>query len=266
MSITNDERVTQSIFCNIAGARAGGVRRTACVAVLAGLAATGRVVVPADAHDPPAQVIVEADTGASLGQRGRRPAVVLREFPVRPDQFQPDLQPLVKDIIARHGIEEWQVNVLTSELHRHLGLYSIVGAKMGLRARELLSASLDELRVESLAGLEPPLSCLNDGLQVATGASLGRGTIRVPSMETPQAAAVFTLGGRRLRLRVRDDALKSLQAELRDAIGRHGDLTPAYFAEVRRLSLKAWRDLDRTQLFEAIPEPAIKVEKQESSE
>jgi pyrimidine-specific ribonucleoside hydrolase len=192
---------------------------------------------------------------------GRRPLVTLREFPVVPEQFQPDLEPWVSDIIKRHGVEEWKLIVLTSELHRHLGLYSILGAKMGLRARELLGASLDDLRVESLAGLRPPVSCLNDGLQVATGASLGRGAIHVPETTMPQAAAVFTFGDRRVRLRVRDSAVKKLQADLRAAVQRHGDLTPAYFAEVRRISLEAWRDLDRAQVFEETYEPAPKAGK-----
>ena len=187
-----------------------------------------------------------------------RPLVTLREFPVAPELFQPDLQPLVNEILKRHGLEEWKVNVLTSELHRHLGLYSILGAKMGLRARELLGASLDELHVESLAGLRPPVSCFNDGLQTATGASLGRGNIRVPETDKPQAAAVFTFGEQRVRMRVRDEAIKQIQTAIRAAIQQHGDLTPAYFAEVRRISLEAWRDLDRTKVFEETYEPAAK--------
>lgn len=185
-----------------------------------------------------------------LGGTAARELVTLREFPVVPDLFQPDVQPLVSEILRRHGLEEWKANVLTSELHRHLGLYSILGAKMGLRARELLGASLDELHVESLAGLRPPVSCLNDGLQTATGASLGRGTIRVPETDSPLAAAVFTFGEKRLRMSVRPEAVAKIQAAIRAAIQQHGDLTPAYFAEVRRISLEAWRDLDRREVFE----------------
>ena len=180
----------------------------------------------------------------------QRPLVTLREFPVHPDQYREDLRPLLSKILNRHGTEEWKLNVLTSELHRHLGLYSILGAKMGLRARELLGASLDELEVESLAGLRPPVSCLNDGLQVSTGASLGRGTIRVADTAKPQAAAVFTSGERRLLLRVREDAVRQIQKDLRLALQEYGDLTPAYFAEVRRVALKAWLALDRRQIFE----------------
>ena len=108
-----------------------------------------------------------------------RATVIMADFPAAPEQLLPDVRELATQIIARHGLEEWKAAVLTSELHRHLGTYSIVGAKMGLRARERFNVALDELRVESRAGLKPPLSCVNDGLQVATGASLGRGTITV---------------------------------------------------------------------------------------
>jgi pyrimidine-specific ribonucleoside hydrolase len=79
---------------------------------------------------------------------------------------------------------------------------------------------------------------------------LGRGTIRVPETDAPQAAAIFTFGEKRLRLRVRPEAVQPIQAAIRKAIQEHGDLTPAYFAEIRRISLDAWRDLDRTRIFE----------------
>jgi pyrimidine-specific ribonucleoside hydrolase len=184
------------------------------------------------------------------GHVGKRPLVALRAFPSDPGQFQEDVAPLVREIIARHGEEEWRIVVLTNELHRHLGLYSILGAKMGLRARELLGASVDELHVESLAGLNPPVSCFNDGLQVATGASLGRGTISVPATDAPAAAAVFAANGHRLRMQVKDSVIQRIQTEIRAAIRQYGDLTPAYFAAVRRISLQAWRDLDRRTIFE----------------
>lgn len=190
-----------------------------------------------------------------------RPLVTLREFPIETGQFQEDVQPLMDEILARHGLEEWKLNVLTSELHRHLGLYSILGAKMGLRAREILGASLDALQVESLAGLRPPVSCLNDGLQVSTGASLGRGTIRVRETSSPAPAAVFTDGRRRLHLRVRDEEIAAIRQTLRAAVEKHGNLTPAYFAEVRRIALMAWRDLDRRTVFEVVELTGTNAEK-----
>ena len=39
-----------------------------------------------------------------------------------------------------------------------LGIYSIIGAKMGLRTREYFDVGLDELLVVSYAGSQPPLT------------------------------------------------------------------------------------------------------------
>ncbi|MEW5803441.1 MAG: nucleoside hydrolase [bacterium] len=179
--------------------------------------------------------------------------VVLKQYPVNPADFRDDLSPLIPKIVAVHGIEEWKATLLTNELHRHLGIYSIFGAKMGIRAREILGASLDELRVESQAGLKPPMSCMNDGLQVATGASLGRGTIRV-SEEKPAAAATFTFGQKRLHMRIKDDISKRIQADIKTIVKRFGALTPQYFEEVRNLSFRYWADMNRAQIFEEVLE------------
>lgn len=179
-----------------------------------------------------------------------REPVVLVAYPSRPEQFQSDLRPLVGKIIAVHGIEEWKAVVLTNELHRHLGIYSILGAKMGILAREILRASLDELTVASHAGLKPPLSCFNDGLQVATGASLGRGNISVAADEPPAPEAVFEAHGRKLRLSLKQDARERIKADIKRAIELYGNLTPEYFKEVRRLSFAYWADMKRDEIFD----------------
>ncbi len=184
-----------------------------------------------------------------LTERG---TVVIRKFPTDPSELLPDLRSYVHPILDRYGAEEWKAAVLTSELHRHLGTYSILGAKMGIRARELTGASLDELNVESFAGLKPPLSCFNDGLQVATGASLGRGTIRVETNGTPRCEAVFTHGRKTLRLRLKADIADRLKTEMAGLVQRHGGTTSAYFEEVRIQSLRHWLELDRAKIFEEV--------------
>ena len=184
---------------------------------------------------------------------GKRRAVVFENFPTDPDLFREDVRPLVGDLLDRHGSEEWSAVLLTNELHRHLGIYSIIGAKMGIRAREILDVSLDDLEVVSFAANEPPLSCINDGLQAATGASLGRGTIRVETTEHT-AAAVYIKEKKRLRLEVKKEIIEQIRENISNAIKEFGDLTPAYFAEVRRLSLNCWRDLDRKMIFDELSE------------
>ncbi|MCK4765522.1 MAG: nucleoside hydrolase [Candidatus Aminicenantes bacterium] len=181
-----------------------------------------------------------------------REVVVLNTFPEVPSSFKPDVAPFVNKIIAAHGMEEWKACVLTNELHRHLGIYSLIGAKMGLRAREILAAPLDSLKVISFAGNEPPLSCLNDGLQVSTGASLGRGTIKIAGSGFIQPAAEFVYRDQKLRLHVKKEIIEKIKADIRAAIKKYGNLTPAYFAHIRKLSIEYWHELDRSKIFDCI--------------
>ncbi len=194
---------------------------------------------------------------ATLRMLPPRATVIMADFPTAPEQLLPDVRELATEIIARHGLEEWKAAVLTSELHRHLGTYSIVGAKMGLRARERFNVALDELRVESLAGLKPPLSCVNDGLQVATGASLGRGTITVVTNGPPACEALFSYGERRLRLRLKPELAKRIAADMAELEKRYGGTTPQYFQDVRSVSLKHWLSFDRATMFEETVEGEV---------
>jgi pyrimidine-specific ribonucleoside hydrolase len=177
-----------------------------------------------------------------------REVVVLDVFPQAPALFKGDVEPFVKKIIEKHGLEEWKACVLTNELHRHLGIYSIIGAKMGIWAREILTAPIDSLKVFSFAGNKPPLSCMNDGLQVSTGASLGRGTIKIaPLPHSP--AAEFIYGDQRLILRLKEEIVLRIKKDIQAAIKKYGNLSPEYFAHVRKLSLDYWQNLNRTAIF-----------------
>jgi pyrimidine-specific ribonucleoside hydrolase len=195
-------------------------------------------------------VAVRQAVAATLEMLPPRGTVIMADFPTAPEQLRPDVAEWAEQIIARHGLEEWKAAVLTSELHRHLGTYSIVGAKMGLRARERFNVALDELRVESHAGLKPPLSCLNDGLQVATGASLGRGTITVLTNGPAACEAVFRYGDGRLRLRLKPELAKQIATDMAELVKLHGGLTPEYFEAVRGVSLKHWLSFERAAMFE----------------
>ena len=122
---------------------------------------------------------------------------------------------------------------------------------MGIQARELLGAPFDTLNVISSGGSSPPLSCLNDGLQVSTGASLGRGAIAVVTGEaTPEA--VFVFRNQRLRLRLKPFWQNKIRNDIKRAVAEYGRNTPKYFAHVRRLSIQYWLDMDRNELFEEV--------------
>ncbi len=192
---------------------------------------------PADAHLDPRQ------------------AVVLKTFPHDPSMFKPDVAPHVNRIIGQYGVEEWKAAVLTHELHRHLGIYSLVGAKMGVRAREILDAPFDVLKVVSHAGNKPPLSCMNDGLQVSTGASLGRGTIGIDGTN-PRPSATFIYRKERLDLTLKREWQEKIKADIKAAIRQFGGLNKSYFAHIRKLSIAYWQDFDRGEIFDEKLGPA----------
>ena len=60
---------------------------------------------------------------------------VIKEFPVDPDFYFDDIKPSVNEIITKYGIDEWISGVIANELHRHLGVFAIIGVKMGIRAQ-----------------------------------------------------------------------------------------------------------------------------------
>lgn len=159
------------------------------------------------------------------------------------------------------GSREEHLVELTNEIHGHIGIYSILGAKMGLRAVELLEsggqgaadtgargADTHSISIVSYAGNNPPVSCLNDGLQISTGATLGRGRIRVPDTTSPRAEAEFHCGSRTLRLRLKPEYESRIQADITLAVERYGH-TPAYWNHVQQLALQYQRTWRRDAIF-----------------
>ncbi|NJK86924.1 MAG: hypothetical protein HC906_14035 [Bacteroidales bacterium] len=122
------------------------------------------------------QLIKEAMIDILSGDYVTEKNVVFNAFPDERRLFNYDVRQIMDSAIARYGHDEWKACVITDEFHGHLGVFSIVGVKMGIKAREIFGVGPDELTVVSSAGLVPPYSCLNDGIQVSTGATLGQGT------------------------------------------------------------------------------------------
>lgn len=174
-------------------------------------------------------------------------------FPRRPEEFRADLAAHAGEIIARHGPDEFRACVLVSELHQHLGIYSLVGVKMGLWARELLGEPDHPLQVVSFAGSRPPLSCLNDGLQVGAGATLGLGMIRVVEGAKPRAAATFSAGKKSVTLVVKPAVVRRIAEEIAALKEKHGALDAGYYRELRALAIRLWLELDRATAFDTEP-------------
>lgn len=175
--------------------------------------------------------------------------VVFRSFPLDDSSYVGDVEPIRKEAIMRYGELEWRLVVLTAEFHRHLGVYATIGAKMGLRAVEILGCRHHAPRVYSYVGLKPPLSCMNDGLMTSTGATPGHGLFSVSEVEEVRCAARFIYEEQAIELSLK----RSYSEELKEDIERGRTLygnSSEYWLYVRRLALKYWLDWDRADIFD----------------
>jgi pyrimidine-specific ribonucleoside hydrolase len=176
--------------------------------------------------------------------------VVFNRFPVQREMFNYDVRPIIDSAIARYGLEEWKANVMTDEFHGHLGVFSIVGAKMGIKARELFGVGPDMLEVTTYAGTKPPYSCLNDGIQVSTGATLGMGTIHLAPHSKTKPSAIFTYQNRSFRISLKKEYLEQVDADIKEGIMKFGLMDDGYWKLIRHNALKYWVEWDRNKIFD----------------
>lgn len=71
--------------------------------------------------------------------------------------------------------------------HGHLGPYAVLGYKMGKIACEKLGTDPFGKKVTVSTGTTPPISCIVDGIQLASGCTLGKGNITVTTEKIPKA-------------------------------------------------------------------------------
>lgn len=179
---------------------------------------------------------------------------VFSRFPSDCGLYAGDVAPNVDEAVARHGASEWRAGVLTNELHGHLGIYAVIGVKMGIRAREYFDIGVDDMQVVSRAGSSPPVSCMNDGLQVATGATVGHGLLTVSDVETPRSEALFRFKNKAVRIALKPEYADRIRREVREGVERYGSGTEPYWQYVRELAIRYWLGFDRHAIFELSPE------------
>ena len=175
---------------------------------------------------------------------------VIREMPLDPSFYFDDIKPFVNEIVNKYGIDEWSSGVIANELHRHLGTFAIIGVKMGIRAREYFDTGVDEFTATSFAGSTPPLSCMNDGIQVSTGATPGHGLLMVRNDTVAGPSAEFTYLGRKIRLTLKPEIAVKISSELKEINFIYGLDSNTYWELVRKNTIKYWRDLDRHEIFD----------------
>ncbi len=176
--------------------------------------------------------------------------IVFNKFPVERGMFNYDIRPIIDTAIALYGYDEWKANVMTDEFHGHLGVFSIVGAKMGIKARELFGTGPDVIDVTTFAGSKPPYSCLNDGIQVSTGATLGMGTIHLAADSVTRPSAIFRYKGRAFLISLKKEYLEKVDSDINEGIVKFGLLDDGYWKLIRQNAIKYWVEWDRNKIFD----------------
>lgn len=120
---------------------------------------------------------------------------------------------------------------------------------MGLYARELLPSH--HLHITSYAGNRPPLSCMNDGLQVSTASTLGHGLIHIIG-DDPRPEARFQADGHAITLRLKSSYAEHVASDIKQGVEKWGTATPHYWEYVRALALRYWLEMDRQHIFEVV--------------
>lgn len=135
------------------------------------------------------------------------------------------------------------VETLLRSFHGHLGPYVVIGYRMGVVA-------LDELESEGHFGisaevhilLEPPSSCLIDGVQIGSGCTLGKRNIEIFEEVGPAWAVFKSSEGEQVTIRLNPRIPARVQ-ELIDSRGVEG--AGRVFLEMRPDSLFATDRTDR---------------------
>ncbi|UCE10771.1 MAG: formylmethanofuran dehydrogenase subunit E family protein [Candidatus Thorarchaeota archaeon] len=94
-------------------------------------------------------------------------------------------------------------------LHGHLGAFLLLGLKAGLYANKILGRNSFRMRAIVETEPFPPLSCFVDGVQVATGCTMGKRNIELRKGRS--LSVTFTRNGERIRLCLKNGLLKSLR-------------------------------------------------------
>ncbi|MFO8234764.1 MAG: nucleoside hydrolase [Bacteroidales bacterium] len=174
--------------------------------------------------------------------------LIFQEFPEDTSLYKKELRPFAKTVINKYGLKEWKAAVMTTEIHGHIGIYSIIGAKMGVRALEYFRALPENLHIQSYTGNKPPLSCMNDGLQVSSGCTFGNGSFKITGNQNlPEA--VIGYKNQEIRIQLEIQYLKEIQKIISREKEAHGLDSQKYWENIKKEALKIWEDWDRKEIF-----------------
>ena len=126
---------------------------------------------------------------------------------------------------------------LIRNFHGHVGPFVVLGYRMGrLALDETGSSGHFGISAEVHSVLEPPRSCLIDGVQLGSGCTLGKRNISVKTFDGPPFAVFRTAEGTTVTIRL----LPEIPAMVKRSVDDDG---------VEQAGLKVW-EMVESELFE----------------
>ena len=174
---------------------------------------------------------------------------VFISFPVDPALYKPDYAGMLEETIAKFGLIEWKAVSMTNEIHGHTGIYSIIGAKMGIRAMDFFNVGVNNLVITTFAGNTPPLSCFNDGIQISTGATIGQGLITIADSVSAIPSALFEYNHQIVRISLMPAMAQQMRREIKYGVDTFGLQTDRYWNYIEQLAIRYWAEFDRNKIF-----------------
>lgn len=175
---------------------------------------------------------------------------VFNSFPIDSSLYKPAYVGILNSTIKKFGLIEWKAISMTNEIHGHTGIYSIIGAKMGIRAMEYFNVGINNITVTTFAGHKPPLSCFNDGIQISTGATIGQGLISVSDSILTIPTATFEFNSVKVKIALKKEISELMQQDIKYGIKTYGLLTEKYWLYIEELAIRYWSDYSRIDVFD----------------
>ena len=174
---------------------------------------------------------------------------IFSSFPIDTTLYKKEFAEMLKPTIEKFGEIEWKAITMTNEIHGHTGIYSIIGAKMGVRACEYFNVGVNNLNVTTFSGNKPPLSCLNDGIQISTGATIGQGLITISDSLIQIPTVIFEFNNQKVKISLKSEISKQMQADIIFGVKTYG-MTEEYWKYIEVLAIKYWCNFDRHEIFD----------------
>lgn len=113
---------------------------------------------------------------------------------------------------AEESDPEWLK--LGTQMHGHLGPWMTTGMRLGAAGRKAVGAEgYFDVRVTCKGPFDgPPRSCFIDGLQLSTGATLGKGNLICEQAENIRVVVENTVSGKKMVLEPTPQLLKKIES------------------------------------------------------